>query len=457
MGFITYQWSLSKGLRRLDAEKAIYQTNDPNTMLKSIIEICNSSSNESNLFILKDFHQHLSEPVTHRLLKDLIKLISDTRDTVIILSYEYKLPQDLELYATHMLCGYPHEKEINNILYETIKELPRWHHGSRVNLNESEEKKILQSLKGLTVQQIRGVLHQAVLENNCLDINDLKTIEQYRRNLYDREGMLEFYALEGDENIAGFNNLKTWLKDRKESFKAENNFNLPPPKGIMLMGVQGCGKSLAAKIVARELNLPLYQFDPGRLYGSYIGETEKNMRKTLDLADKLSPLCLWIDEIEKGFSVTNSKADGGVSQRVFGSFLTWMQERKKNTFIVATANDINALPPELLRKGRLDEIFFVDLPDLETRKELFRIHLSKRNLNPEDFDLNHLAKASKDFNGAEIEQAIISALYRATRTKEKTGTNQILEQLESTRPLAVLKREDIESLRTWARERATPV
>jgi SpoVK/Ycf46/Vps4 family AAA+-type ATPase len=220
--------------------------------------------------------------------------------------------------------------------------------------------------------------------------------------------------------------------------------------------VQGCGKSLVIKVVARELNLALYRLDLSRLYSKYIGETEQNLRKALQTVEKLSPLCLWIDEIEKCFAASGGDIDGGVSQRMLGTFLTWMQERKSNCFIAATANNIYMLPPEFLRKGRFDEIFFVDLPDLELRANIFRIHLAKRKLDPEKFDCLSLAEKSYGFNGAEIEQAVISALYRASSRKETVSTAYIAEQLESTKPLSIIKREEIEDLRQWAKERTVP-
>jgi SpoVK/Ycf46/Vps4 family AAA+-type ATPase len=225
----------------------------------------------------------------------------------------------------------------------------------------------------------------------------------------------------------------------------------------MLMGVQGCGKSLAVKVIARELSLPLYRLDLGRLYSKYIGETERNLRKALAVVEKLCPVCLWIDEIEKGFAASSGELDGGVSQRILGTFLTWMQEHQATCFVAATANDIDRLPPEFLRKGRFDEVFFVDLPDRRGREQLFEIHLKKRKLNPQNFDPQTLVEMPPDFSGAEIEQTIISALYRASSEKRALTTEHILEQLRSTKPLSVMKREQILALRDWAKERTIPV
>jgi SpoVK/Ycf46/Vps4 family AAA+-type ATPase len=307
----------------------------------------------------------------------------------------------------------------------------------------------------LSIQQIRNVIHQCLIDDCLLDVKDLDKIDSYKRKIFDQEGLLEFYSSEEKTNVANFDNLKRWLEERKESFSADGS-PFPAPKGILLMGVQGCGKSLAVKAVAKELGLPLYRLDVGRLYSKYIGQTEENLRKALTIADRLSPLCLWIDEIEKGFAASYGEIDGGVSQRVIGTFLTWMQERTSICFLAATANDVERLPPEFLRKGRFDEIFFVDLPDLANRETLFTIHLGKRKLDPSQFDSKLLAEQSADFSGAEIEQSIISALYRASSRKQPISADHILEQIRSTKPLAILKNEDIQFLREWAKERTIP-
>jgi SpoVK/Ycf46/Vps4 family AAA+-type ATPase len=325
----------------------------------------------------------------------------------------------------------------------------------KVSLTADETQKITKSLKGLSVQQIRNVVHQCFIDDRLIDIKDLKTVESYKKKLFDQEGMLEFCITEDKENIANFDNLKRWLHERKESFMGTTS-SLPPPRGVLLMGVQGCGKSLSIKAIAKELGLPLYRLDIGRLYSKYYGQTEQNLRRTLATVDKLSPLCLWIDEIEKSFAASAGESDEGVSQRVLGTFLTWMQERKSTCFLAATANNVYRLPPEFLRKGRFDEIFFVDLPDQEIRMSLFSIHLRKRGLNPEKFDCRAFAEKAVDFSGAEIEQAIISALYRASSKKEPVSTTLILEQIGLTKPLALLKQEEIFALREWAKERTIP-
>ncbi len=454
-----YQWSLTDGLRRDNKEGSYYQTKEPVKMLRMILELLKPKEDGEmapGLFVLKDFNKYLDDALALRLFKDIVNKIKNTKNTVIILSAEYKLPKDIESDSSHLIGGYPIEEKIELLIKETVEETERTKKEIKLCVTSDEFKKIANALKGLSTQQIRNVINQCVVEDNILNINDLNVIEAYKKKVFDHDGLLEFYLTEDKKNVAGFENLKRWLFERKDSFSPNNHFALPVPKGLLLMGVQGCGKSLAVKVIARELNLPLYRLDLSRLYSKYIGETEENLRKALKIVEKLCPACLWIDEIEKGFAASAGDVDGGVSQRILGTFLTWMQERNTGCFLASTANDIYRLPPEFLRKGRFDEIFFVDLPDTPARKELFIIHLQRRDLDPEDFDTKLLAGSTADFSGAEIEQAIISALYRASSEKETITTEHILEQINSTKPLSILKSEEIMALRNWAKERTIP-
>ncbi len=417
LGLIFYQWSMTTGLQRGYKEGPYYQTGDPEKMIRTVLSLIKSDRSESGLFVLKDFDKHLENSILLRLFKDLVNLVKNTKNTIVIVSPEYKLPKDIEPEAARIVGGYPDEKEIAAVLKETLNELIKNEKG-RVSLTVDEIQRIIKSLKGLSVQQIRNVINQCFIDDHLIDVKDLDTIESYKKKLFDQEGLLEFCITEDKENIANFENLKRWLSERKESFS--------------------------------------WRLDIGRFYSQYIGQTEQNLRRGLATVDKLSPLCLWIDEIEKGFAASAGESDGGVSQRVLGTFLTWMQERKSKCFLAATANDIYRLPPEFLRKGRFDEIFFVDLPDQEIRTSLIVIHLRKRGLTPEKFDCKLLAEKAADFSGAEIEQAIISAIYRASSKKEPISTALILEQIGLTKPLALLKEEEISSLRDWAKERTIP-
>ena len=273
-------------------------------------------------------------------------------------------------------------------------------------------------------------------------------------------GVLEFFPIAGNKfELGGFERLKGWLERARIGFTpAARDLNLEAPRGILIVGVQGCGKSLAAKFVARQWDMPLLKLDAGRLYDKYIGETERNFRKATGLAEAMAPVVLWIDEIEKVFAQGGSgESDGGLTHRLFGSFLTWLQEKNADVFVVGAANDLMNVPPELLRKGRFDEIFFVDLPTPDERKKIFRIHLLLRKQDPAPFDLEALAKATDGFSGAEIEQVVISGLYRSLQKKESLTTEALIDAANSTVPLSIARREDIEQIRDMAKGRFTPV
>ncbi len=279
-----------------------------------------------------------------------------------------------------------------------------------------------------------------------------------KRGALRQEGVLEYISVDASfADVAGLARLKEWLRKRRDALTQEGQkFGLEPPKGILITGVQGCGKSLAAKAVAGEWGLELAKLDAGALYDKYVGESEKRLRRALEVAGKLAPVVLWIDEIEKGFAATGASADvdAGLSQRILATFLTWLQDRQSGVFVTATSNNLNILPPELLRKGRFDEIFFVDLPGAEARDELLRIHLNKRGRDPGAFDLKALSAASDGFSGAEIEQAIVAGLYTAFSKKDQLSTEILLGEMQGTRPISVTRQEDITALRAWARSRA---
>ncbi|MFO0717340.1 MAG: AAA family ATPase [Nitrospira sp.] len=307
------------------------------------------------------------------------------------------------------------------------------------------------------MHQARQVITQCVVEDGVLSASDVQTILTRKVQAIKDGGLLEYYPLEDNRfELGGFVNLKSWLERAKVGFTAEAKaLNLTPPRGIMLVGVPGCGKSLAAKAIAREWQLPLLKLDAGRLFDKFIGESEKNFRKAIEMAESLSPIVLWIDEIEKAMAAGGGSgdADAGLSRRLFGAFLTWLQEKKQDVFVVATANNLSALPPELLRKGRFDEIFFVDLPDTAERTAIWKIHLSLRKQNNAGFDLQKVVDASEGFSGSEIEQAVVAALYRALHRKQPLTTDLLLEEISYTVPLSVTRSEDINQLRAMAQGR----
>ncbi|HEV2131942.1 MAG TPA: AAA family ATPase, partial [Longimicrobiaceae bacterium] len=286
---------------------------------------------------------------------------------------------------------------------------------------------------------------------------DLRAVVETKTAVVEREGLLEYYPVEESmAEVAGLDGLKGWLAKRRMILadpERARQYGLPFPKGVLLLGVPGCGKSHSAKAVSTEWGLPLLKFDPAGLYNKYIGETEKNFKRAIGTAEKLAPVILWIDEIEKAFASSGEGEDGGVSRRLLGSFLSWLQERGGDVFVVATANDVTRLPPELLRKGRFDEVFFVDLPGAKARRAIFEIHLRRRGQDPTRFDLARLVEATEGFSGAEIEQVIVSGLYTAFASHAELSDRILLEEIAATRPLSRVMPERIAALREWARER----
>ncbi|HEU5193363.1 MAG TPA: AAA family ATPase, partial [Methylomirabilota bacterium] len=326
----------------------------------------------------------------------------------------------------------------------------------RVQLSEAEMDACVERLRGMTAFEAERTLSQAIVRDNGLTRDDIEYIVSIKKELLKRDGLLEYIAPE--ENLAqvgGFATLKAWLAKRKRALEpAAKEFGIELPKGILLLGVQGAGKTLVAKAVAREWGLPLLKMEPGRLYDKYIGESDKNLEKALRMAEAMAPCVLMIDEIEKGLAYSQStESDGGLSRRIFGRLLGWLQDRKTPVFVIATSNAISQLPPELTRKGRFDEIFFIDLPSTEERKEVFAIHLKKRKRDPAAFDLEQLAAAADGFTGAEIEQVVVAGLYTAFSRSVELSTTILVEELRATKPLSVTRREEIDELRTWARER----
>ena len=330
----------------------------------------------------------------------------------------------------------------------------------RIGLRSSDIEPLLQALSGMTLNQARQAIAQAALEDGVLDALDVRRILERKIQSIRDSGILEYFPVEDNQfELAGFGKLKEWLRRARIGFSPEaRQLNLQPPKGVLVVGVQGCGKSLCVKFVAREWGLPLLKLEAGRLYDKYIGESEKNFRKAVEAAEALAPVVLWIDELEKALaSSASSEADGGLSRRLLGSFLTWLQEKRQDVFVAATANDVWSLPPELLRKGRFDEIFFVDLPDAAERSEILKLHLRLRKQDPGRFEFPPLVDATNGFSGAEIEQTIVASLYRALYEKRPLDTSLILQEVQGTVPLSISRREDIDRLRQTAEGRFVKV
>jgi SpoVK/Ycf46/Vps4 family AAA+-type ATPase len=331
---------------------------------------------------------------------------------------------------------------------------------AKVDLSKADLERLLGALSGLTLNQARQAVARAVLRDGMLGANDIPDILAAKAEMLGQDGLLEYFPAEDNAwELGGFAGLKAWLDRAKVGFTPEAaELGLPPPRGLLLAGVQGCGKSLAAKFVARSWGLALVKLDAGRLYSKWAGESERNFRRVIELSESMAPVVLWIDELEKSFaSFGSSEYDGGTSQRIFATLLSWMQEKRRPVFLVATANDVFRLPPELMRKGRFDELFFVDLPSEAERKSILEIHLKRRKQDPAAFDLAGLVAASEGTSGAELEQAVVTSLYRSLHEKRQLDSAMLLAELKSTVPLSVTRREDVERLRELARGRFVPV
>ena len=452
-----YEWSLTRGLLRAPAAEleSHRSTADPKALLAHLAGL-----KVDALFLLKDLSRHLEDPEVARLFRDVARGYSHRLATLVVTGARPKFPPEVEGQVVHLKLALPGPKELAEVVNSVLTSL-QGRVPVRLELAAEERQALLQALGGLTINQARQAVARAILEDGALGPGDIRALIESKAQLLGDEGLLEYYPAEDNSfELGGFRRLTAWLERARVGFSDEAAaLNLSPPRGVLLVGVQGCGKSLAAKWVARRWQMPLLKLDAGRLFNKYIGETERNVRRAIEVAESMAPAVLWIDELEKAFagSRVGVDQDGGVSQRILATFLTWLQEKEKPVFVVATANDVFALPPELLRKGRFDEIFFVDLPDPDERAEILRIHLVERRQNPDLFDVPALVAASEGFSGAELEQAVIGALYGALHHKQILDTALLLEELGSTVPLSVSRREDLGRLRALASERFVPV
>ncbi len=442
-----FRWTVTEGLVSIVHGLALQaETVEPAAVLLQI-----KNDKKEGVYVLVDFHPWLDDPVHVRLLKDIAIQYEEYGKTVILLSHSHEIPPELSHYCARVGLSLPDRKKIASIVRETAAAWSGEHAGQRVRADKSTLDKLVANLSGLTVVEVRRLAKRVIYDDGAINSDDLPRLLKAKYELLNRDGVLQYeYDTEEFSQIGGFARMREWLAQRKNSFQDENTV-LDRPKGILLLGVQGCGKSLAAKATAGDWGLPLLRLDVGAIFNKFHGETERNLRETLKAAEAMAPCVLWIDEIEKGFSI--SANDNGTSKRVLASLLTWMAENKKSVFLVATANEIDALPPELIRKGRMDEIFFVDLPDLSTRRYIFEIHLRRREQDPIHFSLAELARKSEGFSGAEIEQVVVSALYSARAQNCSLSDELMTEEIALTRPLSVLMAERIKALRDWAQNR----
>jgi hypothetical protein len=456
LGMTHFTWSINRGLERLPSGEAhaTQWTQDPFQLLAHLEKMTLNA-----IYHLKDFGRHLESPQVVRQFRDLASHFAASGSTMVLTGRSLNLPSDVDHHAVHFALRMPARDELRPVLRAVLRSLG----GDRsvpVELDEDQMNRVLDALSGLTLNQARQAIARAVVDDGRLDATDIDGILERKAQILRESGLLEYYPAEDNPfELGGFERLKQWLTRARAGFRPEaRELNLDPPRGILMVGVQGCGKSLAAKYVARSWRLPLIKLEVGRLYDKYIGETEKNFRKAMELAETMAPAVLWIDEIEKALAQGGAGSeDGGVSRRVFGAFLTWLQEKRADVFVVATANQVRGLPPELMRKGRFDEIFFVDLPEADERRAIFEIHLTQRKQDPSAFSLAPLLDASDGFSGAEIEQAVVASLYRALHDQRPLDTELLLAELNATLPLSVSRMEDIQDIQAFCRERFVPV
>jgi hypothetical protein len=446
-------WSVTAGLQRANSRDNAFNTTRIEDALRHI-----EKSPANYIYLFLDAHRFLDNPVVLRQIKDIASKSEWTHRLLVFVSVKIEVPEEIERITARFKPTLPDAGRIAEIINEEARRY-RESTGSQVKANRDALSVLSQHLGGLTEEDARRLARMAIRDDGAISAADIAAVLKAKHELVAASSVLLLETGIPDiEQLGGLASLKRWLKIRREVFlNPSPDSPLPAPKGVLLLGVQGAGKSLAAKCVAGAWHLPLFRMDFGALYDKYHGETEKNVREALAVANAMSPCVLWMDEIEKGVAGdSGGDSDGGVSRRVLGTLLTWMNERTSRVFMVATANDIAQLPPELLRKGRFDEIFFVDLPSAAVREDIVRIHLRRNKQDPAGFDLPRLAAAAEGFSGAEIEQAIVAALYEVHAQKEPLRNEAIEQEMKRTRPLSVVMAEKIASLRAWARERTVP-
>lgn len=447
-----WKWTVTDGFQR--AEKGFVPqrlSTTPTDVLKHI-----KTLDQPALILLLDFHPYLDDPLHIRLIREIAQSHFQIPHHLVLLSPEVEIPKELAPFTAKFQLTIPNQKQLLAIITRVAREWCRSNPGKRVVADNRAVQLLSRNLLGLTISDAERLARKAIYDDGAITKSDIQMVMQAKYELISQNGVLSFeYETARFADVGGLQQLKRWLTLRKAVFQGSaRTAGIDPPKGVLLLGVQGCGKSLAAKATAGIFGVPLLRLDFGALYNKYMGETEKNLRESLTAAETMSPCVLWIDEMEKGLATGDS--DDGVSRRVLGTLLTWMAEKKNAVFLVATCNDVTSLPPELLRKGRFDEIFFVDLPDTPTRCDIFKIQLAKRNLKPENFDIQRLAELCEGFSGSEIEQAVISALYVALASERQINEADIAEEIGRTSPLSVVMSEKITWLREWAQARTVP-
>src|SRR5438477_5763433 len=445
-----YTWSITEGVRLGKDPQG--DSKDPLKALRFVLE---AKPDERAVFILRDLHAYLKNPEVVRLLRDIGRKLKETLKTVFLISPLLAIPPELDKEVAVVEYPLPELAEIGTILDRVMSMVP----GKR-SPEGTEREHVIEAALGLTADEAENVFAKSLVQTGTFDID---VILSEKERIVRKSGVLEFFRTqEKMDNIGGLDLLKSWLRKRQAAFSEEaRQFGLPRPKGILMVGIPGGGKSLTAKAVGASWRLPLLRLDVGKVFAGIVGSSEENMRRAIQMAEAVAPSILWVDELEKGFSGTGSSntSDAGTAARVFGSFITWLQEKTSPVFVIATANNVDELPPEMMRKGRFDEIFFVDLPSLPERKEICAIHVKRRGRDPSQFNLDTLAEKSEGMTGAEIEQAVVSALfdvYDTHGTKGVLTTDGVVHSLTETVPLSKTMKEKIAALRTWCKTRARP-
>jgi hypothetical protein len=443
-----FQWTVTDGLRRLDVEASVPQrmVAEPAEALKHI-----RASNLAGVYALLDFHPYVRDPTLVRLLKDIAQDYERCARTVVLISYALETPPEIDHLAARCTLALPDRNERRQLVEDVARQWMRSNPRQAIRIDQRALDLLVENMSGLSASDTQRLARKAIFDHGAIQASDVPMVMRAKYDLLNRQGILRYeHETARFADVGGLANLKSWLEKRCAAFNGSAP-QLDAPKGVLLLGVQGCGKSLAASACAGIFGVPLLRLDCAALFDKFVGESERNLRESLGTADLLAPCVLWIDEIEKGFGTGDS--DGGSSRRVLGAFLTWLAEKHSRVFVVATANDIAELPPELIRKGRFDEIFFVDLPDLATRTEILRIHAARRGIGLDAASLNFLAQACEGFSGAEIEQAVVAGIYSANAQHKPADAQILRNEIAATRPLAVVMAEKVEALREWAQGR----
>src|SRR5713101_6006222 len=480
LNLATFEWSIASGLVRCGSDvgelvpqpshlspgatgydshdpgaQALYNSKEPVQALSNLEAMSLEAA-----FVLKDFHRHMDDPVVIRRLRDVGQKFSSNRRTVIITAPSITIPPELGSLVEFLELPLPDKQRLRQIIDEMSVRVGKTRTLKRT-LDPAGLDAMANNLRGLTEEEAERAASQAIVTRYGLTPETVTDVLEAKKELLRHSGMLEF--IDASENLAsvgGLDNLKRWLAQRRGTWEdAARDFGLEPPRGVIILGVQGCGKSMCARAVAGEWKLPLVKFDTAAIFDKYIGETEKRIQKVFRVAEGLAPCVFWIDELEKIFAGSgpdSASVDAGVSSRILAAFLSWMQDRKAPVFVAATCNNVTVLPPELIRKGRFDELFFVDLPNQSERKQIFAIQLNRRKRIPAEFDLNRVATAAKGYSGVEIDAAVQTALYAAFSSKQTVSTQGLLQALKATVPLSITRSEEIQALRTWAKQRAVP-